>query len=81
MELENTIKKYIEYFENYGDMAASYLHDHAYRFLRTHELVTASLGNNQSAVILDVASHWLHNAYLYAQDGYRVIALDQAGGD
>jgi len=53
----------------------------AYRFLYTHELVTGSLGNNKSAVILDVSSHWLHNAYLYAQDGFRAIALDQAGGE
>lgn len=81
MDFELKRIQYIDYFEQYGDMAASYLRDHAYRFLCTHELVVANLASNKNAVILDIASHWLHNAYLYAQDGYRVIALDQSGGE
>lgn len=75
------ISEYIKYFEEYGDMAAPYLKDHAYRFLKTKELLQPTLDENKNAVILDVASHWLHNAYLYSKDGYQVYALDQEGGE
>jgi len=75
------ISEYIKYFEDFGDMAVPYLQDHADRFLKTKELLQPTLDENPNVVILDVASHWLHNAYLYAKDGYKVYALDQEGGE
>lgn len=73
--------EYIKYFENFGDMAAPYLKDHAGRFLKTKQLLQPTLDENPNVVILDVASHWLHNAYLYSKDGHKVYALDQQGGE
>lgn len=72
--------EYIKYFEKHDGLGVPYLLEHAHRFLCTHDLVVAGLDKSTNPLILDVASHWLHNAYLYTRDGFRVIALDQEGG-
>jgi len=74
-------KDYIELFEKYNDPAISYLRDHAYRFLSTKELISSRLKNSDEIRLLDIPSHWLHNALLYAIDGYKVTACDLAGGE
>lgn len=72
---------YIKLFEEYNDPAISYLRDHAYRFLSTKELVQSGLTGTDKKRLLDIPSHWLHNALLYARDGYKVTACDLAGGE
>lgn len=72
---------YIKLFEKYNDPAISYLKDHAHRFLCTKELVSSRLSRTDGTRLLDIPSHWLHNALLYARDGYKVTACDLAGGE
>jgi len=71
--------EYIDIFEKYNDPAICYLKDHATRFIKTNELVVSSISSNNKGNILDVASHWLHNALLYARDGFNVTCCDLVG--
>ncbi len=81
MDFQSQKSEYISVFEKYEDPAISYLKDHAHRFIRTRELVLSRLKTRAGVKMMDIASHWLHNAFLYAQDGFEVTALDQLGGE
>ena len=81
MDFQDRKRRYLSVFEERNYPAMPYLRDHAARFLRTSDLVFSSAGPRHGLAMLDIASHWLHNAYLYADAGVDVIALDVQGGE
>jgi 2-polyprenyl-6-hydroxyphenyl methylase/3-demethylubiquinone-9 3-methyltransferase len=65
----------LDAFRASGGTDDSYLRGHYLRFCRTKDLVERS-PNHPAGTVLDVGAHWLHQASLYALDGYRVLASD-----
>lgn len=60
-----------------GGTDADYLRHHYARFALTkHEFEAGWTAEKESLPVLDIGAHWLHQAALYALDGYRVTALD-----
>ena len=51
-----------------------YLHAHYARFKRTLELADSK--SKPSGIVLDVGAHWLHQALMWKDNGYKVIAAD-----
>jgi 2-polyprenyl-3-methyl-5-hydroxy-6-metoxy-1,4-benzoquinol methylase len=76
--VENTnFESALSWFEQFGRTDAAYLSAHFDRFLKTKDF--ALQGAQQSfgpRTILDVGAHWLHNAFLYANDGHKLICVD-----
>jgi 2-polyprenyl-3-methyl-5-hydroxy-6-metoxy-1,4-benzoquinol methylase len=59
-----------------GGTEEAYLHDHFARFVATKQRLLAQREGARGKRILDVGAHWLHQAVLYAIDGFEVTALD-----
>lgn len=55
---------------------ATYLRDHFPRYLRTRREILSRWNRKRGNRMLDVGAHWLHQAMLYAIDGFAVTALD-----
>jgi len=70
------LSAFIELFAAHGGTEEAYLRDHYPRFVATRELVLANWNGVRGLRILDVGAHWLHQALLYAMDGFAVTALD-----
>lgn len=63
-------------FAKYGDPGKDYIY-HAYpRFSLTKRLLTETVTPSNGGRILDIGSHWLHHAVLYAMDGFSVTGAD-----
>jgi 2-polyprenyl-6-hydroxyphenyl methylase/3-demethylubiquinone-9 3-methyltransferase len=65
-------------FAAHGGTDRGYLRLHWPRFVRTKALIE-SAARRSNARLLDVGAHWLHQALLFALDGYRVTAADLPG--
>ncbi len=63
-------------FAKHGGTDYNYLEHHWPRFVTTKLEVESTRPLPQSAKILDIGAHWLHQAMLYALDGHKVTALD-----
>ncbi len=74
-----TKDEYLRGILAFGQTDEAYLRWHAERFLLTKAAVDQRIGRGQAKVIFDIGAHWLHQAYLYAQDGHQVIATDVGG--
>jgi 2-polyprenyl-6-hydroxyphenyl methylase/3-demethylubiquinone-9 3-methyltransferase len=59
-----------------GDIGTGYLRDHYARFVRTRQQLLLTWKPSRNARVLDVGAHWLHQAVLYAIDGFAITALD-----
>ena len=70
------IDQFVEMFAAHGGTDESYLRDHFPRFLATRQLLLAHCDPMRNRSVLDVGAHWLHQALLYALDGFDVTALD-----
>jgi 2-polyprenyl-6-hydroxyphenyl methylase/3-demethylubiquinone-9 3-methyltransferase len=66
----------LAWFQQFGETDAEYMRDSWPRFLVTHDFVSAGLRPN--AVILDVGSHWLHQAAFFWRDGHKIIGADSS---
>jgi 2-polyprenyl-6-hydroxyphenyl methylase/3-demethylubiquinone-9 3-methyltransferase len=73
--LEDQLGPYQEIFAGFGETDFEYLRTHYSRFVITKRILEATWTDRQASV-LDVGAHWLHQAVLYARDGYRVTAAD-----
>jgi 2-polyprenyl-3-methyl-5-hydroxy-6-metoxy-1,4-benzoquinol methylase len=62
-------------FEANGGTDFGYLAWHFRRFKETKEMYERT-AERKGQRVLDVGAHWLHQAFLYAEDGYRVTAAD-----
>lgn len=63
------------WFAQFGNTAESYLAAHFDRFQKTKAFAIGS-GRRDSLSILDVGAHWLHNAFLYANEGHVLRCVD-----
>ena len=62
-------------FAAHGGTDSGYLRRHWPRFVKTKALIESTT-QRPGARVLDVGAHWLHQALLFALDGYRVTAAD-----
>ena len=62
-------------FESHGGTDFGYLAWHFRRFQETKEMFERT-AERKGQRVLDVGAHWLHQAFLYAEHGYRVTAAD-----
>ena len=53
-----------------------YLSLHFERYVQTKNRLLSSWNRARGVRVLDVGAHWLHQAVLYAMDGFEVTALD-----
>jgi 2-polyprenyl-6-hydroxyphenyl methylase/3-demethylubiquinone-9 3-methyltransferase len=70
------LSEFVRLFAAHGGTETAYLGDHYARFVMTREHVLANWSGGPGARILDVGAHWLHQALLYALEGFAVTALD-----
>ena len=70
------IDQFVAMFAAHGGTEESYLRDHFPRFVATRQLLLAHCDPVRNRSVLDVGAHWLHQALLYALDGFEVMALD-----
>jgi SAM-dependent methyltransferase len=63
-------------FAAHGSSDIPYLRQHFARYVRTKERFLSCAGRRSQSRVLDVGAHWLHQALLYAVDGFDVTALD-----
>jgi len=74
-----TIPAYDDYyamFAKYGDPGENYIYNAYPRFCTTKRLLTEKVSSSEGCRLLDIGAHWLHNAVLYAMDGFSVVAAD-----
>lgn len=65
---------YLSFFDEHGGTPGTYLSDHYERFRKTYNEFNATWdGGNR---ILDIGSHWLHQAVMWSQSGYAVTAVE-----
>ncbi len=70
------IEEYAAMFAAHGDSGAEYLRWHFARFVATKQRLLSHGNRTSGNQVLDVGAHWLHQALLYAIDGFAVTALD-----
>ena len=63
-------------FAAHGGSDLAYLRQHFSRYVRTKQRFLANGERRGGGHVLDVGAHWLHQALLYALDGFKVTALD-----
>ena len=71
-----TFEEYAALFAAHGDSGAEYLRRHFPRFAATKQRLFSHRNRPAGNQVLDVGAHWLHQAVLYAIDGFAVTALD-----
>jgi len=72
-----TLDTYLAEFARHGGTDDGYLRQHWPRFVRTKAIFEQDW-RRRDARVLDLGAHWLHQALLFALDGYRVTAADLA---
>lgn len=72
-----SLDAYLGEFARHGGTDEGYLRRHWRRFVRTKAIFEQDW-SRRNARVLDLGAHWLHQALLFAQDGYRVTAVDFA---
>ncbi len=71
-----TLDEYEKLFNAHGVTDSLYLRDHFQRFVRTKQRLLSNWGRHRGNRVQDVGAHWLHQALMYATDGFQVTALD-----
>ena len=67
---------YLALFQKHGGTDQDYLFAHYSRFCATQKLFYEDKSCVQGCRLLDIGAHWLHQALLYALDGFKVTAAD-----
>ncbi len=70
-----TLEEVRHWFASTAATDEGYLCAHFSRFVDTYRFAQAGLGGKPQ-VILDIGAHWLHHAFLYANDGHRLVCAD-----
>ncbi len=70
------IEEYLQLFRAHGGTDEPYLRHHFQRFADTKQRFLSHWDRTRGNHLLDVGAHWLHQALLYAIDGFEVTALD-----
>jgi 2-polyprenyl-6-hydroxyphenyl methylase/3-demethylubiquinone-9 3-methyltransferase len=74
-DLKLDLDRCLDMFRAHGGTDEAYLRVHFPRFVRTQRRFLAD-GDVTRGALLDVGAHWLHQALLYALEGFEVTALD-----
>ena len=70
------LEQYLKLFQVQGGTDEPYLRHHFQRFADTKQRFLSHWDRNRGNRLLDIGAHWLHQALLYAIDGFEVTALD-----
>jgi 2-polyprenyl-6-hydroxyphenyl methylase/3-demethylubiquinone-9 3-methyltransferase len=70
------LERYVELFQAHGGTDEPYLRHHFRRFADTKQRFLSHWNRDRGNRLLDIGAHWLHQALLYAIDGFEVTALD-----
>ncbi len=73
-----TVDELASYLEAEGGTDSAYLRGHFPRYMRTKVEIVRNLAPGAGQRMLDVGGHWLHQAALYAVDGFKVTSVDMA---
>lgn len=73
-----TVEQLEVFLDSLGGTDAPYMKGHFPRYEKTKVEVLRTLGAEQGRRLLDVGGHWLHQASLYAVDGFTVTSMDMA---
>ncbi len=76
MPRQESIEEFEKLFAAYGGTDVPYLRAHFPRFVETKRRFLSLWDRARGNRVLDVGAHWLHQALLYALDGFEVTALD-----
>ena len=71
-----TLADYLAHFAASGGTDEAYLRTHWPRFRNTKAIFDERWSKARGTRVLDVGAHWLHQALLFALDGYQVTASD-----
>lgn len=67
----------LETCSSHGETDADYLRFHYRRFITTYRLFVSNYERPASTpTVLDLGAHWLHQAVIFANGGFRVTAVD-----
>jgi 2-polyprenyl-6-hydroxyphenyl methylase/3-demethylubiquinone-9 3-methyltransferase len=69
-------EQYNALFEKYGDSGEDYLRLCYPRYCTTKQLLLDRYGPDRQKRLLDIGAHFLHNATVYAMDGFAVTAAE-----
>jgi 2-polyprenyl-6-hydroxyphenyl methylase/3-demethylubiquinone-9 3-methyltransferase len=77
---DENIETVLSYFERVSnnDSDFRYLRLHYLRFLRTRKFALSEIKKGQILTVLDIGSHWLHNAFFYANLGHQLICMNSS---
>ena len=70
------IDEYEKLFATQGGTDSDYLRHHFPRYIATKQRFLSHWDRSRGNRLLDIGAHWLHQALLYAIDGFEVTALD-----
>jgi len=73
---EETLSNVTQWFSQFGVTDEKYLAAHWARYTKTRDFALSPIPSAARLDILDMGSHWLHNAFLYANRGHRMIGSD-----
>lgn len=73
---DESIEGVTSWFDQFGTSDTKYLRLHYARYLETLEFIYPRERSIAPQQILDVGSHWLHNAFFYANRGHHLIVMD-----
>ena len=71
-----SLEAYLRMFDEHGGTDVVYLRNHWQRFRTTKAIFEQGRSATAGKKVLDVGAHWLHQALLFALDGYTVTAAD-----
>jgi 2-polyprenyl-6-hydroxyphenyl methylase/3-demethylubiquinone-9 3-methyltransferase len=76
MTIPENFEQYIELFKPHGGTDVPYAQHHFQRYLQNKARLLSHWDRTRGNKLLDIGAHWLHQAILYAIDGFEVTALD-----
>ena len=76
MTIPENFEQYIELFKPHGGTDVPYSRHHFQRYVQTKRRLLANWDRTRGNRLLDIGAHWLHQAILYAIDGFEVTAFD-----
>jgi len=68
--------EYLHLFAPHGGTDISYSRHHYQRYIQTKQRILSNWDRARGNKLLDIGAHWLHQAILYAIDGFKVTGID-----
>jgi 2-polyprenyl-6-hydroxyphenyl methylase/3-demethylubiquinone-9 3-methyltransferase len=76
MTAATSFEDYLALFAPHGGTDIPYSRHHYQRYVQTKQRILANWDRTRGARLLDIGAHWLHQAILYAIDGFQVTGVD-----